>query len=75
MKKEQHDPEWYLKDPRTRKWMVQCSGCLRWGYRADAPVEFFGRSQLEKYLELLKLDTRGLCDSCQAVPSPEKVSP
>lgn len=38
------DPESYLSDPRTRKWVVRCVGCQRFGFRADAPAQFFGRA-------------------------------
>jgi hypothetical protein len=55
-KRPQHDPEWYLADPRTRKWMVQCPTCQRWGYKYDAPPDCFGRSPLERYFEALKPD-------------------
>jgi len=68
-RKEEHDPEWYLLDPRTRWWMAQCVGCLRWGYRDDAPPEFHGRTQLEKFIGKLNLDERGLCDQCRRAES------
>jgi len=62
---EEHDSKWYLRDPRTRKWMVQCVTCKRWGYRHDSPPEFFGRSSLERYFEALTLDERGICSHCR----------
>jgi hypothetical protein len=62
----QHDPEWYLADPRTRKWMIQCAICSRWGYRSDAPTEFFGRSQLEHYFDAINpADPR--CGQCRGL--------
>jgi hypothetical protein len=64
MKSEQHDSEWYLQDPRIRKWMVQCVACKRWGYRPDAPPKFHGRAQLERHIGELKLDERGICYQC-----------
>jgi hypothetical protein len=66
MMKEQHNSEWYLRDPRTRKWMVQCIACKRWGYRHDAPPKFFGRSMLERHFEAMTLNERGVCSCCQA---------
>src|SRR6202171_2204907 len=54
MKNEEHDSEWYLQDRRTRKWMVQCAACNRWGYRHDAPPKFHGRAQLEKHIGEMK---------------------
>jgi hypothetical protein len=68
-KNEEHDPDWFLRDPRTRKWMVQCIGCQRVGYRADAPERFFGRKQLVAHLQPLALDSTGLCEECERAQS------
>ena len=65
MKNEEHDAVWYLREPRTRKWMVQCVACNRWGYRPDAPPKFFGRAPLEKHIGEMKLDERGICEQCR----------
>src|ERR1700746_3252972 len=67
--REEHDPDWYLQDPRTRRWMAQCTGCRRWGFREDAPPEFFGRVPLEKHIGKLNLDEGGLCDQCRRAQS------
>ncbi len=64
MKNQEHDSEWYLRDPRIRKWMVQCVACKRCGYRSDAPPKFHGRVQLERHIGEMKLDERGICDRC-----------
>jgi len=69
VKEEQHDPEWHLKDPRTRKWMLQCAGCRTWGYRHDAPSMFFGQPHMEKYFERMRLDGAGLCEQCRRAVS------
>ena len=61
-----NDAETYLADPRTRKWLVRCTGCGRVGYRADAPAEFFGRYWVERKLEPFEVDDRGRCPTCQA---------
>jgi hypothetical protein len=72
MKTQPTDPTWHLNDPRTRKWMLQCVGCRRWGYRHDAPPRFFGRAHLKKHFEELKLDDKGLCEQCSdALSKPE----
>jgi len=55
-----------MRDPRTRKWMVQCASCKRWGYRDDAPPRFFGRAHMEKHFEKMKLDERGVCEQCRS---------
>jgi len=64
MKKLDNDPEQLLKSRSTRKWMLQCVGCSRWGYRHDAPPHFFNRVYLEKNFEVFKLDESGLCQQC-----------
>jgi hypothetical protein len=60
------DPESYLADPRTRKWVVRCLSCWRFGYRADAPERFFNRHWLERKFEPLDLDEMGRCHWCRA---------
>jgi hypothetical protein len=47
-KKQVHDSEWFLRDPRTRKWMVASAVCKSWGYRQNAPAKFFGKAHLER---------------------------
>src|SRR5512139_3631699 len=64
-KDESQDHEWHLRDPRTRKWLVQCVGCQRVGYSHDAPDKFFGRYHLVKYFEPLLLSEDGLCSECE----------
>ncbi len=64
-KREEHNAEWYLNDPRTRKWMVRCSACGTIGYRDDAPDKFFGREQLIKYFKAQNLDDQGMCAVCR----------
>jgi len=64
-KRQEHDAEWYLADPRTRRWMIQCHRCMRWGYQADAPATFFGRSALVRHFEPIKSD--GVCEQCRGV--------
>ena len=61
-----NDPETYFADPRTRKWLVRCTGCGRVGFRADAPAEFFNRYWAEQKLEALDRDDRGRCQVCRA---------
>jgi hypothetical protein len=68
-RREQHDPEWHLSHPSTRKWMVQCAGCRRWGYRHDAPPKFFGEPHMVEHFEQLKLTDTGLCGQCSAAVS------
>jgi hypothetical protein len=61
-----NDPESYFADPRTRRWVVRCAGCGRFGFWSDAPEQFFNRYWLKKKFEPLDLDERALCDVCRA---------
>lgn len=64
-KGEDKNPEWYLNDPRTRKWLVQCVICQTIGYRADAPEKFFSRDRVVKYFQPMSLDSSGICEDCK----------
>ncbi len=64
-KSQEKDSEWYLSDPRTRKWMVQCVICQIIGYRADAPEQFFSRHHLLKHFKSINLDATGICEDCR----------
>jgi hypothetical protein len=48
MKKQAHDSEGLLRDPRTRKWMVQCAASKTWGYRQNASAKFVGKAHLKR---------------------------
>jgi hypothetical protein len=61
---EPHTVDWFLRDPRKGKWIVQCVGCQQIGYRADAPEEFFDRQRITYQLRPLSVDERGLCPEC-----------
>jgi hypothetical protein len=62
--REEHDPEWYLRDTRIRHWIRICSTCNRAGIAEDAPPRFHGRVQLDRHLGVLKLDPTGRCSEC-----------
>jgi hypothetical protein len=63
---EVHDPEWYLLDPRTRKWTTRCSRCGAVCFLPGAPDEFFGRAPLVYYFDPGTLTEDGLCEQCSA---------
>lgn len=72
-KQQQHDPEWHMDDPRTRKWLLQCGACQRIGYRADSSGRFHGRAHLVAHLEPMILDAAGLCPECRrCLPDPDQ---
>jgi hypothetical protein len=37
MRTETRTQEWFLNDPRCRKWIVQCSACQQYGRKPEAP--------------------------------------
>ena len=38
VRSETRTQEWFLRDPRCRKWIVQCSACRMYGRNPDAPA-------------------------------------
>lgn len=64
MRDESKDINWHLNDPRTRKWIVQCSVCNTFGYKHDAPEEFFGKAHLEKHFRPMQLNELDACEDC-----------
>jgi len=59
-----HNKEWFLQDPRTRKWIVQCSRCQEYGRHPDAPE--LPKAKFEDNFRIMHLDDKGLCDECHA---------
>lgn len=74
MRDESKDINWHLNDPRTRKWIVQCSVCNTFGYEANAPEEFFGKFHLEKHFRPMQLNELGACDDCGRLTVPDAES-
>lgn len=64
MRDETNDINWHLNDPRTRKWIVQCSVCNTSGFRHDAPEKFFGKAHLEKNFRPMQLIELCACEDC-----------
>jgi hypothetical protein len=63
MKNQDKDINWYVTDPRTRKYLAQCMACGVYGIRPDAPEKFFGSEPLKK-LNLLVMKDAALCSAC-----------
>jgi hypothetical protein len=64
MSNEAHDPDWYLRSPKTRKWAARCAACGVVGFRPGAPYRFFGRAPLVRHFAPVDLDEGGVCQSC-----------
>lgn len=71
MRDESKDINWHLNDPRTRKLIVQCSVCNTFGYKHDAPEEFFGKVDLEKHFRPMQLNELGACEDCGRLAVPD----
>ena len=56
--------EWFLNDPRCRKWIVQCSGCERYGRKPETPATI-PKFRFEEMFPILTLDEQGKCSECQ----------
>jgi hypothetical protein len=54
--------EWYLADPRTKKWIVQCATCKTYGRKSNTPE--VPKVNFEKNFPVLELDEDSLCPVC-----------
>jgi hypothetical protein len=68
MRSETRTQEWFLNDPRTRKWIVQCAGCGLYGRRGDTPSTI-PKVNFETMFPIMNLNDEGICENCgQALP-------
>ena len=63
MRNETRTQDWFLRDPRTRKWVVQCSACRLLGRRPDTPE--VPKFRFEVMFPVLELDPVGVCQHCR----------
>lgn len=62
-RKDLHSKDWFLNDPRTRKWIVQCCNCQSYGRHPDTPSDI-PKAKFEKNFPVMHLDENGLCEIC-----------
>ena len=55
--------EWFLRDPRTRKWFVQCAACSEFGRKPEIP-DSIPKVNFEAMFPVMELDGAGLCEVC-----------
>jgi len=55
--------DWFLTDPRTRKWITQCVACQQYGRKADAPTSI-PKVNFEEMFPVQELNELGLCERC-----------
>lgn len=63
MRTETKTQEWFLKDPRTKKWIRQCAACGQYGRDPKTP-ENVPKANFENMFPVMNLDDRGLCQFC-----------
>lgn len=60
-----HNPEWFLRDPRVCKWIVQCVRCQNYGRHPDTPN--VPKAKFEENFRIMRLDENGLCETCHSL--------
>ncbi len=63
MRSETRTQEWFLKDPRTRKWIRQCAACGQYGKDPDSPQDI-PKVNFGSMFPDMVLDDRGFCQFC-----------
>jgi rRNA maturation endonuclease Nob1 len=65
MRTETKTQEWFLRDPRTRKWIRQCLACGQYGRDPNSP-QSIPKVNFEKMFPVMELDEVGMCQDCGA---------
>jgi hypothetical protein len=60
-----HNKDWFLRDPRTRKWVVQCVQCQEYGRNPDTPE--VAKLNFEENFPKMRRDEMGLCEVCRSL--------
>ena len=63
MRSETKTQEWFLRDPRTKKWIRQCSACGQYGRDPETP-ENIPKVNFESMFPVMILDDEGVCQYC-----------
>lgn len=68
MRDETRTQDWFLRDPRCRKWIVQCAACGLFGRKLEAPVSL-PKYRFEEMFPIMELDEVGVCQHCRVATS------
>lgn len=68
MRTETRTLEWFLADPRTRKWITQCLACQQLGRKSATP-DSIPKFRFEEMFPIQDLDEAGLCERCSQYAS------
>lgn len=60
-----HSREWFLNDPVSRKWIVQCTGCQEYGRKSGAPENIPKAKFFDNFHEM-PINDIGLCEMCES---------
>ena len=63
MRTETRTLEWFLADPRCRKWIVQCNACRMYGRKPETPASV-PKYRFEEMFPFMPLDGHGRCPAC-----------
>ena len=63
MRTETRTQEWFLADPRTRKWITQCLACQQYGRKASSPTSI-PKVRFEEMFPVQELNELGVCERC-----------
>ena len=66
MRSEIKTREWFLRDPRCMKWIIQCSTCLQYGRKSDTP-DTIPKRNFEVMFPIMVLDEKCRCEQCHRV--------
>jgi hypothetical protein len=72
MRTETRTLDWFLRDKRCQKWIVQCVACLAYGRKPETPG--IGKYRFEEMFPIMKLDQDGKCEQCHQVENRMKAS-
>ena len=63
--------DWFLRDKRCQKWIVQCAACLAYGRKPETPASI-PKYRFEEMFPIMVLDKEGLCEQCHRVKLVQK---
>ena len=65
-RKDLYNKNWFLKDPRCKKWIVQCAACQEYGRKPETPLSI-PKYKFEENFPTMKLDENRFCEICAKV--------
>jgi hypothetical protein len=64
MRTETRTLDWFLRDKRCQKWIVQCVACGAYGRKPETPISI-PKYRFEEMFPIMQLDESGKCEQCQ----------